>query len=231
MLSMKRLSQPAIIAAIVAALSATLSLGRAGSGTGSVQGIVNIADKDGSAKSDRSQIVVYLEGVPGPSPDLEKLRRSIRQRDQTFSPDLTVVVKGATIDFPNEDKVFHNVFSLSEAAKFDLGLYKQGESKSITFRRTGVVDLYCNIHPEMVAKIVVVDTAFFAVTGADGRFRLDGVPAGTYPVVAWQARGAPYRGEVTVTAGGSAALDIKLVEGQVTKTHLRKDGTPYGRYK
>jgi hypothetical protein len=127
--------------------------------------------------------------------------------------------------------VFHNVFSLSETAKFDLGLYKQGESKSITFRRTGVVDLYCNIHPDMVAKIVVVDTPFYAITGADGRFRLDGVPAGVYPVVAWQAQGARFRGEVTVTSGGNAALDIKLVEGPMSKTHLRKDGTPYGRYK
>jgi plastocyanin len=230
MSSIKQLSQPLTIALVAAALTATLSLGRAGPALGTVSGVVAV-EKDGSPKADRSQIVISLEGVPGPSPDLEKLRRSIKQRDQTFFPDLTVLVKGASIDFPNEDRVFHNVFSLSEAAKFDLGLYKQGESKSITFRRTGVVDLYCNIHPEMVAKILVVDTPFFAVTGADGRFRLDGVPAGVYPVVAWQAQGAPYRGEVTVTAGGNAALDIKLVEGPNSKTHLRKDGTPYGRYK
>jgi plastocyanin len=218
------------IALVAAALTATLSLGRAGPGVGSVHGVVAL-EKDGSPKTDRSQIVVSLEGVPGPSPDLDKLRRSIRQQDQTFFPDLTVIVKGASIDFPNEDRVFHNVFSLSEAAKFDLGLYKQGESKSITFRRTGVVDLYCNIHPEMVAKILVVDSPYYAVTGPDGRFRIDGVPAGVYPVVAWQARGAPFRGEVTVSAGGSAALEIKLTEGPLVKTHLRKDGTPYGRYK
>lgn len=225
-----RTLSPWPIAFVAAALTATLSLGRAGPGVGTVQGVVAI-EKDGSPKSDRSQIVISLEGVPGPSPDLEKLRRTIRQRDQTFSPDLTVVVKGASIDFPNEDRVFHNVFSLSEAAKFDLGLYKQGESKAITFRRTGVVDLYCNIHPDMIAKILVVDSPYYAVTGQDGRFRIDGVPAGVYPVVAWQAHGPPYRGEITVSAGGSAALEIKLTEGPIAKSHLRKDGTPYGRYK
>jgi plastocyanin len=230
MLSIEKLIKPATVAVVAALVTATLSLGRAGPALGKVQGVVSI-DKDGSPKADRSQVVVYLEGVPGPSPDLEKLRRAIHQRDQTFSPELTVLVKGATIDFPNDDRVFHNVFSLSEPAKFDLGLYKQGESKAITFRRTGVVDVYCNIHPDMVAKIVVVETPFFAVTGADGRFRFDGVPAGVYPVVAWQAHGPPFRGEVTVPAGGNAALDIKLAEGQASKTHLRKDGTPYGRYK
>lgn len=224
------ISRPAAVAFVMAALTATVTMGYAGPGTGSVQGTVAI-EKDGSPKDDRSQVVVYLENVPGPPPDFSKFRRSIRQRDQAFAPELTVVVKGATIDFPNEDRVFHNVFSLSEAARFDLGLYKQGESKSITFRRAGVVDLYCNIHPEMVAKIKVVDSSYFVVTGADGAFRLDGVPAGTYPVVAWQAHGEPFRGEITIAPGGKASLDIKLVEQDHFKTHVRKDGTPYGRYK
>ena len=226
----RHLSRQAAVAVVTAALTAIVSLGNAGPGSGAVRGTVSI-DKDGSPKSDRSQVVVHLENVPGPPPELAKYRRSIRQQDQAFWPELTVVVKGATIDFPNEDRVFHNVFSLSEAAKFDLGLYKQGESKSITFRRTGVVDLYCNIHPEMIAKIKVVDTAHYAVTGEDGTFRLDGVPAGTYPIVAWQAHGEPFRGEVTITSGGKVSLDIKLVEQPHFKTHLRKDGTPYGRYK
>src|SRR5687768_5510667 len=111
MFSVEKLSQPLAIAVAAAVLTATLSVGRAGSAVGAVQGAITI-EKDGSPKTDRSQIVISLEGVPGPSPDLEKLRRAVRQRDQAFSPDLTVLVKGASIDFPNEDRVFHNVFSL-----------------------------------------------------------------------------------------------------------------------
>ena len=142
-----------------------------------------------------------------------------------------MVVKATTIDFPNDDKVFHNVFSFSQASKFDLGLYKSGDTKSVTFKEAGVVDVYCNIHPQMAAKIKVLDTSFYAVTGADGTFKIKNVPPGTYPVVAWQAYGNEYRGEVKVAPGGAADVQISLVEADSPQRHLRKDGMPYGRYK
>jgi plastocyanin len=190
-----------------------------------VTGTVTIV-KDGAPKADRSGIVIVLQGAPV---DPGAARPRIMQKDQQFAPSLTVVAKGATIDFPNEDKVFHNVFSVSDAAKFDLGLYKSGDSKSVTFKRAGVVDVYCNIHPNMVAKVKVVDGPF-ALTGTDGSFAID-VPPGTYPIVAWQAYGAEWRGEVQVDAGKTAQVAIPLVEGQADTSHPRKDGTPYGRYK
>jgi plastocyanin len=197
-------------------------------GGGAVGGSVTIL-KDGAPKANKSGVVVYLENVPGPLPD--PVVREIRQKNLTFTPGLTVVVKGTTIEFPNDDKVFHNVFSVSKAARFDLGLYKSGTTKAVTFKQAGVVDVYCNIHPQMVAKIKVLDTGYFAVTGPDGTFRIKNVPPGTYPIVAWQAHGEEYRGEVSVTAGATLQLSLPLAEGKAQKTHLRKDGTPYGRYK
>jgi plastocyanin len=199
-----------------------------GAQTGAVTGTVTIL-KDDAPKADKSGVVVSLENVPGAVEALAK--REIRQKNQTFTPGLMVIVKGTTVEFPNDDKVFHNVFSVSKAARFDLGLYKSGETRAVTFREPGVVDVYCNIHPHMVAKIKVVENNYYAVTGADGTFKIKNVPVGTYPAVAWQAQGAEVRGQVTVTAGGAASWTPTLIEGSASKRHLRKDGTPYGRYK
>ena len=157
--------------------------------------------------------------------------KTIRQREKQFDPPLTVVVRGTTIDFPNEDKIFHNVFSVSRAARFDLGLYKSGSSRSVEMKRSGTIDVYCNIHPEMVAKVKVLDSGFFALTDAQGRFRIDGVPAGTYPLVVWLPSGDEVRSEVTIKARGVAQARPEITAHAKKDTHLRKDGTPYGRYR
>jgi plastocyanin len=194
--------------------------------TGTVSGEITVM-KDDAPKENRSRIVVYLEGLSSTPVG----RKEVHQKDQTFSPELTVVVKGETVDFPNDDKIFHNVFSLSEAAKFDLGLYKAGTTKSVAFNQTGVVDVYCNIHPEMAAKVKVLDSGFFSVTGPDGHFQIDRVPPGKYPIVAWPMFGDEARGEVEVTPGGTATVKLTVVEKERPRSHARKDGTPYGRYK
>lgn len=222
---------------LMSALAAGLAVSAAGdrpsraanpAASGVVAGAVTILAGD-APKADRSGIAVYLEGVPGEAP--APVVRKMHQQNLMFAPGVMIITTGTTIEFPNEDKVFHNVFSVSSAARFDLGLYKSGTSKSVTFDKPGVVDVYCNIHPQMAAKIKVIGTRYHAVTSADGSFRIKGVPAGTYPVVAWQAYGDDYRGEVTVAAGGTTSLSISLVEGKSPTRHLRKDGTPYGRYK
>lgn len=197
---------------------------------GELRGEVRLT-RDGRLLKDRSGVVVYLEGVPGPAPTPATEPLKIHQRNKTFLPRVSAVVVGTTIDFPNDDRIFHNVFSLSRALRFDLGLYKSGSSKSVVATREGVVDIYCNIHPEMAAKVVVLETPHFAVTGEDGRFAIEGVPPGTYPVVAWQSVGKPFRGQVTVRAEGTTSLTIDLEQGTREDSHLRKDGTPYGRYK
>lgn len=201
--------------------------------TFAVTGTVSVS-RPGGKPADPSGVVVYLESVPEPPSEPAKPEPphpQVRQRDLQFIPSLTVVVQGTTVDFPNEDKVFHNVFSFSEAARFDLGLYKSGTSRSVTFRRPGVVNLYCNIHPEMISKIKVLPTHYYSVVGKDGTFRIDHVPPGTYPLVAWQSYGPEFRGQVTVGSAGAPAVAIQLTAGQPEPSHLRKDGTPYGRYK
>jgi plastocyanin len=196
---------------------------------GAVAGEISVT-VDGKPKKDRSGVVVYLEDVPVDAVPPAK-PAAIRQRNKQFDPPLSVVVRGTTVEFPNDDKIFHNVFSVSRAARFDLGLYKSGTSKSVEMKRPGTVDVYCNIHPEMVARVKVLDNAFYDITDAQGKFRIDGVPPGTYPAVAWISSGVEQRGEVTVKAGGIAEFRAQLAEVSKREHHLRKDGTPYGRYK
>lgn len=197
--------------------------------TGSVHGAVTVKVK-GRAKGDRKGVVVYLEDVPG-KPPVPKDHAVIKQREKQFDPPLTIVVKGTTIDFPNEDKIFHNVFSVSRPARFDLGLYKSGTAKSVEMKRAGTVDVYCNIHPEMIAKVKVLDNAYYTITGKDGSFTIDNVPPGEYPIVAWLPSGDEARGTVVVKAGEAAQVALEVSEVAKKETHTRKDGTPYGRYK
>ncbi|MDB4955123.1 MAG: uncharacterized protein JWO36_2692 [Myxococcales bacterium] len=196
---------------------------------GTVTGSVGIKVK-GEAKKDRSGVVVYLEGVPGTAP-IPKDHAIIKQREKQFEPPLTIVVRGTTVDFPNEDKIFHNVFSVSRPARFDLGLYKSGSMKSVEMKRAGTVDVYCNIHPDMIAKVKVLENGYYTITDASGTFHLEGVPPGEYPIVAWLPSGDEAKGTVTVKAGETASVKLELAEVAKKETHTRKDGTPYGRYK
>ena len=196
---------------------------------GTVKGSVSV-HKGGKAKADKTGVIIYLEGVAG-TPPAPKDHAIIRQREKQFDPPLSVVVRGTTVDFPNEDKIFHNVFSVSRPARFDLGLYKSGTMKSVEMKRTGVVDVYCNIHPDMVAKVKVLENAYYTITGKDGTFKINNVPAGEYPIVAWLQTGDEAKGTVKVSAGGSAEVKLEVSEVAKKETHTRKDGTPYGRYK
>jgi hemoglobin len=137
--------------------------------------------------------------------------RVIEQRDKTFAPHITAVPVGSTVSFPNFDKIYHNVFSLSKTNPFDLGLYKSGEMREVTFKKAGIVRLGCNIHANMSAYIVVVDAPHYAVVEGDGNFEFKSLAPGKYKVQAWSEKSAePMQSEITIKAGeNTVTLDLK----------------------
>ena len=155
--------------------------------------------------------LVYLETAPRSAFDEPEPGRSVMdQRNETFVPRLLAVTTGSVVDFPNSDSTYHNVFSLSRAKRFDLGRYASGRSKSVRFDRPGVVRVFCDIHSHMSAFVVAFSHPYFRVTDADGRYRLDAVPAGTYTVVGWYEGEARVQRSVTVPAGGTVELDLEV---------------------
>lgn len=141
--------------------------------------------------------VIYIESVPG-TYEPPHIHPQLDQRDMVFRPLVLPIVVGTTVDFPNSDPLFHNVFSLSQPKEFDLGRYPKGQKKSLTFDRTGVVSVYCEIHSYMFATILVLQNPFFAVPDEEGEFTLNNVPAGTYHLSLWYGRKKSETRTVTV---------------------------------
>jgi plastocyanin len=163
---------------------------------------------------DRRRSVVYLETAPRAAFEVNEERRArLDQRDERFVPHVLAIVAGTWVDFPNDDRTYHNVFSLSKTTSFNLGRYAVGRSKAVRFERPGIVRVFCEIHSHMSAFILVFAHRFFAVTDDEGRYRLDGVPPGTYTVIVWNeaTHGDPPRRTVTIgEAGGEADADFSI---------------------
>ena len=146
----------------------------------------DLGDAPGRSTAEPRRAVVYFETAPkGAFEDREGGRVSMDQRNEAFVPHLLAVTVGTIVDFPNNDRTYHNVFSLSKPRRFDLGRYATGRSKSIRFDRPGIVRVFCEIHSHMNAFILVFTHRFFSVSDVDGHYQIDGVPAGTYTLVAW----------------------------------------------
>ena len=153
-----------------------------------------------------SALAVFIEGN---SSDAGKpVRVELRQEGQQFVPRLLVVPVGSTVSFPNADPVFHNVFSLSGAKKFDLGYYPAGQTRAVTFNEPGIVQVYCHLHPNMYAAIVVTPNRWYAQPGEDGKFALHDVPPGTYTLVTWHMNAGYFRKAVRVSS--ESATDVLL---------------------
>jgi plastocyanin len=217
------------IAALVAALAATAGApahaqddSKAERGT--VRGSVTLTRAAGTPRG-RSRILIYMVGFTESPPDETA---EILQRNKEFSPNLLGVTAGQKVSFPNGDPFYHNVFSPSPVRKFDLGQYRPGETRERGFPKTGVVDVYCNIHPQMSATILVLPNRRFATARQDGSYVIDGVPPGKWTIYAYTRRAEkPVGKQVVVTAGRETTVDFQVTETRVDFKHLNKYGEKY----
>jgi plastocyanin len=183
-------------------------------------------DKYGSRKykfaerinySELRDFVVYIEGpvgsnvvVPPSTPVIVNTHR-VTQKGAMFTPHVLPVVTGTVVEWPNNDEIFHNVFSMSEAKQFDLDLYKGNPpEKRVTFDKAGRVDVFCSIHANMHCVVLVVQNPFFAVTDGGGHYSISNVPPGTYKLKAWHERLPAQTKEIIVTETGETKIDFKL---------------------
>ena len=194
-------------------------------GAGTITGKVELVDKGGRKATDLSDVVVYVDGArvkPRPA------TTTMVMKGKAFNPHVVVVPVGGTVQFPNEDPIFHNAFSVSGDNRFDMELYKRPKVGSFTFQHPGIVKVYCNIHPQMSAVVVVRDNPLFTKAAVDGSFTIENVPAGKYVVKAWHERGGDAGKEVTVTEAGTAQARFTL-DGSTYKSvpHKNKFGKDY----
>ncbi len=181
--------------------AALLAVGLGGSAASDLPGTVRAGGKL------VPEAVVWLD-VPPPVPYVPRPKAVLDQRDLSFQPHVLAVQVGTTVEFPNHDRVFHDVFSFHDGKQFDLGLYPVGTVRPVLFDQVGLSRIFCNIHPGMSAYVMVVNTPYFAVSDSHGHFAIPGVAPGSYPYHAWRAGEAKeLEGSVDVAAG--TTLDLQ----------------------
>lgn len=197
---------------------------------GAVEGRVTITEREGERTEDLGNTIIYLVRQGGARVRLQSADATIAMNGRSFVPRVRVVPVGSKVSFPNQDPFSHNVFSTSSLARFDLGLYPSGRAKDVTFRRAGVVPVYCNIHPRMTSFVLAVDTPYYTQVDANGRWRIPNVPAGDYIVHFWHERAEPVERPLTVVASGNPGFDVTLdARGFRFVQHRNKFGREYDR--
>jgi plastocyanin len=219
---MSRSYLPALLIALSSFLTAQDATVR-----GTVDLIHHIKNESGS-----SDVIVWLTPVrstetvsPGPT-----LR--LVQKNKRFTSHVLAVTVGTEIEFPNQDPFFHDVFSIYHGKPFDLGLYESGTSRKVLFTQPGVSYIFCNIHPEMSAAVIVLRTSHFAITGKDGSFRIPHVTPGQYKLEVWyelasESELASLRKDLQITQGENALDTITVHSSDKSQEHLNKYGEPY----
>ena len=168
-----------------------------------------VGKHDAPAAPEIRNVVVYLKDPPFRGA-LPVSRVELHQQNETFLPHVLAITKGSTVDFPNDDPFFHNVFSFSSVASFNLGRYPRGQNKLQKFTKAGLVKVFCDIHSHMSASILVLDHPYFAVPTTDGTYEIPNVPSGQYTIVGWHERVGERSVGVQVQAGRAATVDLTV---------------------
>lgn len=205
------------------------AVGRAAA-TGCVKGTVKAWKKRGGSKglrsiNDASDVIVYLEGVPGPYPRTTNRVHEIRQINKQFVPRVSAVVKNTPLSFPNDDKIYHNVYSNSPALRFDLGFYRAGTVRMPPRppKEPGIIEVRCNVHHHMEATILVLDNPYFAKADKHGNFEICGVPEGVYPIVTWTPGGEKGTGVAIIEAGKTFQMILSVIKPRPPGGTNRRD--------
>ena len=190
--------------------------------------------QNGQPVKDASYSVVWLTplGLASSEPLRQTEIPRLEQRDKRFHPALVVVPVGGKVEFPNHDPFFHNVFSLYEGQRFDLGLYESGSTRFVQFDRPGISYIFCNIHAEMSAVVIALTTPYFGVSGSNGEITVRNVPPGRYQMEVFHSAAQPedlraYTHEITVTEETVSLGTLQLRETNSVAAHKNKYGRDY----
>jgi plastocyanin len=222
------------VAVLVAATVAAGSHRAAAQERAAIHGGIQLLVPDGSSVPAQDAVVwiAAATGTAGAGATASSASAAqlpaMQSKGKRFEPHVLAVSTGASVNFPNVDTIFHNAFTVSPGNQFDLGLYRKGASKAVTFVRPGVVRVYCNIHQDMAGYVLVLDRAASAVTARDGSFRMTGVPAGRQQIHVWHEMGGEIEAAVDVQAGGDVAWSVQLDARQFRREgHKNKYGKDY----
>lgn len=216
-----------------------LIVGLANAQSANVTGQVQlVGDKSEQSRKNRSNVVVWLNPIEGTSSvrpvsqaESGRVPRLV-QKDKRFDPHILVVPVGSAVEFPNHDPFFHNVFSLFEGKRFDLGLYEAGTTRLVHFDRPGISYIFCNIHPEMSAVVIALKTPYYGVSDAAGRISMNAVPSGHYEMQVWAEGASPdnlkaLSRDVSISESEHSLGTIRVTEDAPPAPHKNKYGRDY----
>jgi plastocyanin len=196
---------------------------------------VALVDSEGAKTHESGNVVVWLSPALDtvvPAAPIQGQRPRLTQRNKSFEPHVLVVPVGSVVAFPNRDPFFHNVFSLFEGKRFDLGLYEAGSTRDVNFDKPGISYIFCNIHPEMSAAVLALDTSYYGISDPRGQVVIPNVPSGHYILRLWYEAALPetlkaMAREITVSENNSTLGVLRLTEVSVPQTHKNLYGRDY----